>query len=411
MQREFLENVPIDNVFPYFKNPRKNNKAIPKVAASLRKHGYVKISITVDETDTLLTGHTTLAAMKSLEWLSIPAVEKVTGLTESQKLSYRIADNKTGEYAEWDNSLLMENFTEMKNLDGDKFDITDSGYTQQEYDRLVSSMFPPNATESPFPAADIKTTIKTGDVFRLGKHMVMCGDSTSSVDVDRLYGKEIASVIFTSPPYNAGKEGWLGSSESKYDGDSDDKGWQDYLEFLKKFMDLHLDKCCYLFLNFQFLRGNKLAIIDLLHEFKMNLAEIIIWDKDNAQPAMAENILNSEFEFIFVFKEEIPANRKIGTRNFRGTLSNVYHGPSQHSNEFAGIHSATFPMHLPNFIVGNFTRESEVVFDPFLGLGTTLLACEQLNRSCYGMEMDPKYLEVVCARWEKLSGKKREQIS
>lgn len=402
-------NVPIDNVFPYFKNPRKNNKAIPKVAASLKKHGYVKTSVVVDETDTLLTGHTTLAAMKSLEWGQIPEVTKITGLTPSQKLSYRVADNKTGEYAEWDDKLLMENFQEMKALDGDKFDITDTGYTMQEYDRLQHSLFPPEATEDPFKTeTDIETTIKLGDIIHLGPHTIMCGDSTSPEHVKKLYGDEIASVLFTSPPYNAGKEGWLGSKDSKYEGDSDDKGWQEYLEFLKQFMDLHLDKCCYLFLNIQFLRGNKLAIIDLLHEFKMNLAEIIIWDKDNAQPAMAENILNSEFEFIFVFKEEVPANRRIGTRNFRGTLSNVYHGPNQHNNEFAGIHSATFPVHLPNWVVGNFTKEGEIVFEPFLGLGTTLITCEQLGRVCYGMEMDPKYCEVVCRRYEKLTGKTRE---
>jgi DNA modification methylase len=409
MQRESLLNIPIDNVFPYFKNPRKNNKAIPKVAASLKKHGYVKVSVVVDETDTLLTGHTTLAAMKSIEWAAIPEVTRITGLTPSQKLSYRIADNKTGEYAEWDDKLLMENFEEMKSIDGDHFDITDTGYTQQEYDRLQHSLFPPEATEDPFKVdVNVVTTIKPGDLIHLGRHTILCGDSTSETDVARLYRDEIAAIAFTSPPYNAGKEGWLGSSDSKYEGDADDKGWQEYLSFLRKFMELHLDKCCYLFLNIQFLRGNKLAIIDLLHEFKMNLAEIIIWDKDNAQPAMAENILNSEFEFIFVFKEEVPANRRIGTRNFRGTLSNVYHGPSQHNNEFAGIHSATFPMHLPNFIVGNFTKDGEVVFEPFLGLGTTLIACEQLGRTCYGMEMDPKYCEVICRRWEKITGKKRE---
>jgi len=408
MQRESLLNVPIDNVFPYFKNPRKNNKAIPKVAASLKKYGYVKVSVVVDETDTLLTGHTTLAAMKSLEWTAIPEVTRISGLTPSQKLSYRIADNKTGEYAEWDNNLLFENFEEMKSIDGDHFDITDTGYTQQEYDRLQHSLFPPEATEDPFKVdINVVTTIKPGDVIHLGRHTIMCGDSTDPVQTGKLYGDEIASIVFTSPPYNAGKEGWLGSSDSKYEGDADDKGWQEYLEFLSRFVRLHLDRCCYLFLNIQFLRGNKLAIIDLLHEFKMNLAEIIIWDKDNAQPAMAENILNSEFEFIFVFKEEVPANRRIGTRNFRGTLSNVYHGPSQHNNEFAGIHSATFPMHLPNFIVGNFTKEAEVVFEPFLGLGTTLIACEQLGRTCYGMEMDPKYCEVICRRWEKITGKKR----
>jgi site-specific DNA-methyltransferase (adenine-specific)/modification methylase len=235
----------------------------------------------------------------------------------------------------------------------------------------------------------------------------MCGDSTQPEHLDKLYGKEVAAIIFTSPPYNVGNQGWLKEGGSKYAADADNKDVQAYANFLEQFVDLHLPRCVYLFLNIQMVRGNKWAIIDLLHSFSMNLAEIIIWDKDNAQPAMGENILNSEFEFIFVFKEEMPANRRIGTRNFRGTISNVYHGPNQHNNEFAGLNAATFPIHLPNWVVGNFTKDSEIVFDPFLGLGTTLIACEQLGRTCYGMELDPKSCEVTCRRWEKLTGQKR----
>ena len=119
---------------------------------------------------------------------------------------------------------------------------------------------------------------------------------------------------------------------------------------------------------------------------------------------MAENILNSEFEFILVFKEEIPANRKVGTRNFRGTVSNVHRGPPQRYNELASIHSATMPMHLAEYVIGNFTQSGEMVFDPFLGTGTTLIACEQMGRTCRGMEISPKYCEEICRRWEKLTG-------
>lgn len=411
MQRESLLNVPIDNVLPYFKNPRKNNKAIPKVAESIKKYGYVKTSICVDEDNILLCGHTTLAALKSLDHILIDEVTRITGLTKSQKLGYRIADNKTGEYAEWDEKLLLENYEEMKLLDGDSFDFGSTGYSEKEIARMRDALLPPKAQDDGFNEKRVVTTIRVGDIVSLGRHRILCGDSTSESDVERLYGKEIGAIVCTSPPYNVGKEGWLGSSESKYEGEADNKQWREYYSFLCDFTRLHLDKCCYLFINIQMLRGNKLALIEFLHTFMFNVADIIVWDKETAQPAMAENILNSQFEFILVLKEESPANRKVGTKNFRGTVSNVHRGPPQRKNENADIHSATFPMHLPEFIIGNFTMADEFVFDPFLGLGTTLIACEQMGRNCMGMELSPEYVEVCCQRWEKLTGRQRSILS
>lgn len=407
MQRESLLNFPVDKCIPYFKNPRKNNKAIPKVVASLKKYGYIKVSIGIDEDDVLLFGHTTLAAIKVLEWPVVPEVSRITGLTKAQKIGYRIADNKTGEYAEWDEKLLIENYDEMRLLDGDTFDFTATGYSEKEIGRMRDALFPKVAKEDGFTEAKVETTIKRGDIITLGRHRVMCGDSLSPEDWDSLDADEVASIAFTSPPYNAGKEGWLGSGESKYEGDDDNKDWRDYADFLSTFTRNMLGRCCYLFINIQMLRGNKLALIDFMHTFMFNIADIIIWDKETAQPAMAENILNSQFEFILVLKEEVPANRKVGSKNFRGTISNVYKGPPQRNNENSMVHSATFPIHLPEFIIQGFSVDGETVFDPFLGTGTTLIACEQMGRTCYGMEISPAFLELSCQRWEKLTGRSR----
>jgi DNA modification methylase len=407
MQRESLLNVDILKVVPYFRNPRKNQKAVPKVVESIKKFGYVKTSICIDEDDVLLCGHTTLAALKSLELILIPEVTRITGLTKAQKLGYRIADNKTGEYAEWDEKLLMENYDEMKLLDGDSFDFTATGYSAKEISRIRDAIFPPTAKGDNFEIRKVETTIKRGDIFKLGSHVVMCGDSTLPDDTEKLYGQEIAAIVFTSPPYNAGEEYWLNTGESKYEGDDDEMDWRDYSQFLSDFTRNHISRCCYLFINIQMLRANKLALIDFMHTFMFNIADIIIWDKETAQPAMAENILNSQFEFILVLKEEVPANRKVGTKNFRGTISNVYKGSPQRTNDYSGVHSATFPMHLPEWVIGNFTQEGEVVFDPFLGTGTSLIACEQMGRVLYGMELSPQFLELSIQRWEKLTGKVR----
>ena len=113
----------------------------------------------------------------------------------------------------------------------------------------------------------------------------------------------------------------------------------------------------------------------------------MVWDKGNAQPSMADNVMNAVFEFVFIFSNK--ANRAIGTSNFRGTVKNVYNAPPQRNNEFSDIHSATFPIHFPSHIISNFCKDNGSVLDLFGGSGSTLIACEQLNRTCYMMEIDP----------------------
>lgn len=137
---------------------------------------------------------------------------------------------------------------------------------------------------------------------------------------------------------------------------------------------------------------------------------MIVWDKGHAPPAMTENVMDSRFELITIFKEEQPANRKVGTKKFRGVLPNVYSAPPQRNNDYTGIHNATFPLHLPTYILTNFTNVGDSVVDTFLGTGTTLFAAEEQGRTCYGIELMPEYLELAIQRWEKQTGQKRELL-
>lgn len=407
MEKTLVTNFPINKIIPYNKNPRKNAKAIVKVAESLTAHGYVKISVGVDEDDVLLYGHTTIKAMEKLGWEFVPEVSKISGLTEAQKISYRIADNKTSEYAQWDFDLLYENMKLLESAKGFSGNFDSLGMSKAEISSLRKAHEGTKVVEVP---EVVETNIKAGDLIKLGRHRLLCGDCIDVNAINRLYSGEIASIILTSPPYNVGKEGWLGSSESKYEDDTDDRSQREFCEFLSVYMGLHLDHCVYMFLNMQMVKGNKNALCEFLYNFNDKLADIIIWDKQTAQPAMSENILNSQFEFVFVFKDESPANRRVGTQKFRGTVSNVYYGPPNRENEHSKIHSASFPMHLPTWIIKNFTNPKEIVCDPFIGLGTTMMACEQLDRVCYGMEINPVYCEIACQSWEKYTGKKREVI-
>ena len=126
---------------------------------------------------------------------------------------------------------------------------------------------------------------------------------------------------------------------------------------------------------------------------------------------MAKNITNSEFEDILIFKNsDNPTGAITSGNQFRGTISNAYHDTPQKANDIAKTHKATFPLHLPQFIINNFSLKNDLVLDPFLGSGSTLIACEQTGRTCYGMEIDPEYVDVIIERWENFTGQKAVKL-
>ena len=238
-----------------------------------------------------------------------------------------------------------------------------------------------------------------GKVYQLGEHRLMCGDSTDAGSVAILMNGQKADIAFTSPPYNAGHtatETSMGKT-SKYENDDDNKSQEEYRLFLDKYLAICFDNAEYTFMNIQSLSNNKKALIGVLYDNLNYFADTIIWDKVNAQPVMAHNVLNSRFEYVHCFSES--ATRAIGCIDFRGTLDNVIAFPPQRNNEFAEVHNATFSLDFAAWFVKNFAKES--VLDSFGGTGSTLIACEQLGRKCYMMELDPKYCDVIRKRYWK----------
>ena len=214
-----------------------------------------------------------------------------------------------------------------------------------------------------------------------------------------------ADISFTSPPYNAGKSEKLSGNthfeESKYKNYDDDN--VDYKGLILHSTMNSMVSAKYAFVNLQLLAGNKTDVIQFLGDLKDKLCDILIWRKSGA-PAMASRVCNSEYEFVFVFSNE-NNSRAIGTRDFRGTESNVFECGPQRNNEFASLHAATFSVEVVSHYITSFSNEGESVLDLFGGTGTTLIAAEQLGRKCYMMELDPHYCDVIIARWEKLTGK------
>lgn len=206
-------------------------------------------------------------------------------------------------------------------------------------------------------------------------------------------------LIITSPPYNI-----LNASHSKkkyHNYRDDNKSKIEYSNFLRERVSEMIRVSKITFLNIQFLSGNNIALIELLNEFKNHLSEIIIWDKINSEPAMSINVLNSQFEFILVFSKK--NNRKFDRAFFsRGTLSNVWYIKKRIATkeDIKSEHFALFPKNLVNKILKNFSVENDLIYDPFMGLGTTAICCISSNRNYIGSEIDKKYFNITNDRLE-----------
>ncbi len=247
--------------------------------------------------------------------------------------------------------------------------------------------------------------IVLGDLFEIGEHRLLCGDSTDSDQVARLMNSQKAAIAFTSPPYNAGKSealtGNTHTTDNKYNQYNDNQKQSDYLGLLIGFTNNALMNAEYLICNIQSLAGNKIALIDYLYQYKNNFIDVAIWDKGHGQPAMAENVMTSAWEYMFFISSKENATRAIPNAGFRGTVPNIYRGNPQRNNEFSSVHAATFPIDLPEWAL-QFTKQGDIILDQFIGTGTTMVASHQLKRKCYGMELDPKYCQVIIDRMIKL---------
>ena len=213
-------------------------------------------------------------------------------------------------------------------------------------------------------------------------------------------------LVFTSPPYNMNlriRNGKYCSRQivkeitTKYKNFDDNLPMEEYYEFNKKVIGELLRVSDLVFYNVQFLTGNKRALFKLIGEFNEKLKEIIVWDKINAQPAIGQNVMNSQFEVILVFDDDNAISRRFRQANFeRGTLSNVWR--IKRGKKYSTNHGATFPVELAEKVITNFCCEGGVVLDPFIGLGTTAIACLNTDRQYIGIELDEQYVEIARRR-------------
>ena len=356
-------------LIPYENNPRTNEKAVDAVANSIKEFG-MKNPIIIDKNNVVVAGHTRLYALQKLGIESAPCIV-ADDLTDDQIKAFRIADNSTAQIAEWDLDKLN---AELSGLD---FDMM--GFGLDEQIKKIEKELAPEVIEDEAPEVESGETItQLGDIWQLGRHRLMCGDSTKEEDVDKLMNGNKADMVFTDPPYGmsaVSKSGVL-SKTYKTDIMNDDTN------------EVAID--CFLLCQQMFNDAKQVWWGANYYTECLPSSECwIVWDKNNG----ASDQTDCELAW---------ANFRSVVRQF--TLA------SEKKNR---VHPTQKPIKLIAMIFEKFEKENKFnnVVDLFGGSGSTLIACEQLNRACYMLELDPRYCDVIIKRWETLTGRKAEKIT
>lgn len=379
----------VKDLKPYEKNPRKNDEAVKFVKASIEQFGF-KVPIVIDKDGIIVAGHTRLKAAKELGMSEVPCIV-ADDLTEEQVKAYRLADNKTAEIAEWDIELLN---TELLDLEAN-FDMADFGFEIE----------PPAVTDDDFDADAVADTIvepvtKLGDIWTLGRHRLMCGDSTDKATVDRLMDGQKADMVFTDPPYSVNyekKQDEVLGASGYHHIENDDMETSEIAERIwrpafKNLFDCANDDCSFYLTMPQ--GGDQMM---MMMSEKWQVKHELIWLKPS--PVFSMGRLDYDY------KHEPIAYGWKKKHNFYGKgefVKSVW----EIARDGDGSHPTMKPVKLIANALMNSTIENNTVIDLFGGSGSTLIACEQLNRTCYMMELDPKYCDVIIKRWETLTGQK-----
>jgi site-specific DNA-methyltransferase (adenine-specific) len=377
MKKETITLKPTE-IKPYEKNARKNDDAVPVVMESIKQCEYIA-PIIVDEDNVILAGHTRYKALKKLKYNEIDVL-RVSGLTDEQKRKYRLLDNKTNEIAQWDFELLPD---ELDGLDFGELEL-DWGITDEEEPKEVIEDDVPEVDEENEPIT------KLGDIWQLGEHRLMCGNSLIQSDIDKLLDGAKCELTFTDPPYQLETQGG-GILKKANSMKQIRQNGVDEFDPLKLLLQSDTNIYCH----------NKPLIKKYIELAEINKLpyDLCFYKKLCTVPNYKGHLM-TDCEYIAVIGKQDP-NKGLE----KETYSKCYIGKKDHDNEL----SYSKPVELCAKYIKLYAKKN--VLDLFGGSGSTLIACEQLNRKCYTMELDPKYCDVIIKRWETLTSKKAEKIN
>ncbi len=428
-----IEQRNVDEIIPYEANPRKNDGAVAAVAASIREFGF-RQPVVVDEEGVIVVGHTRWKAAQELGLEQVP-VHVATELSPEQILAYRIADNKTASLSEWDMELLPIELGELKALD---YDVELMGFTTEEVDELLSDGGTVGLTdpdEVPEPPDDPIT--QAGDLWILGNHRLLCGDSGIEADVDRLLDGATIHLVNTDPPYNVKVEprsnNAIAAGHSSFSSPEKHHQKFDLARHPEKAKGTHrkmrakdrplendfvTDEAFDEMLHAWF--GNIACVLRPGGSFfiwggygnlgnypgplkanKLYFSQGIVWDKQH--PVLTRKDMMGAFEICFYGWREGAGHHFYGPNN----ATDLWH--VKKVNPQSMVHLTEKPVELAVRAIQYSSKSGENILDLFGGSGSTLIGCEQTGRQSFLMEIDPAYCDVIVQRWEAFTGRTAER--
>lgn len=377
-------NIELKNIKQYEKNPRKNDEAVGPVAESIKEFGF-KCPIILDKDNVIVAGHTRYKAAKRLKLKEVPCIV-ADDLTEEQIRAFRLADNKVGEIAEWDFDLLnME-------LESISFDMSSFGFNilnEEEEKEIEEDDY--DLEEKLKNIEEPKS--KYGDIYQLGKHRLMCGDSTKIEDVEKLMNGNKVDLLITDPPYNVNYEGGTGLKIKNDNMDNDN--FRKFLTDAFSTADSVMKEGAVFYIWHADSEGYNFRGACFDNNWKVR--QCLIWNKNSMVMGRQDYHWKHE-PCLYGWKD---GASHLWASDRKQTTILDFDKPTKNAE-----HPTMKPVKLFDYQIKNNTKKEDIVLDLFGGSGTTLIACEQNERISYNMELDPKYVDVIIDRWETLTGEK-----
>lgn len=389
MQIEYLNT---DEVIPYGNNPRKNDgEAVDRVASSIKEYGF-KNPIITDKDNVIIAGHTRYKAAKKLNLDTVPVI-KADDLTPAQIKAFRIADNKVAEYSSWDNELLSIELEGLQELD---FDLDLTGFEDWEIDDFLNTAEETEAKEDDYEIElPNEPKAKYGDIYKMGDHFLMCGDSTNGADVEKLTNGVKMDMLITDPPYNVNYEGGTKDKLTIKNDNMDSVKFRAFLTDAFSAADKVMKNGAVFYIWHADSEGYNFR--GACNDVDWQVRQCLVWNKNSMVMGRQDYHWKHE-PCLYGWKSGAShlwaSDRKQTTiLEFDKPLKNAEHPTMK-------------PIALFDYQIKNNTKQEDTVLDLFAGSGTTLIACEQNGRISYNMELDPKYVDVIIDRWETLTGEK-----
>lgn len=407
------EVVPIKSLKPYRRNARKHsNQQVGQIAKSIEQFGFIN-PILIDGKNRIIRGHGSVRAANLLAMTSVPAT-RIEHLSDAQRRAYIIADNRLAELAEWDDEILAIELQELTSIDLD-FDITITGFEIGEIDLRIDGLDASGTEDEADMLPEIEqsrpTVTKPGDLFRMGRHRLLCADATEPLSFKRLLQGECAQMIFIDPPYNVPIEGnvsGLGAVKhadfAMAAGEMSEAKFTAFLESAFANLSGHsIDGSIhFIFTDWRHLR----EMLAAGHRTYTELKNLCVWCKTNGGMG---SLYRSRHELILVFKRgTAPHINNVELGRHGRYRTNVWEYPGVNAfgadrDEALTMHPTVKPVALVADAIKDCSKRNGIVLDAFAGSGTTIIAAERTGRRGYAMELDPHYVDVAIRRWQQLT--------